>query len=307
MSQPLWRSYYRLTKPGIFRMVMVTAALGYFMASKGMPIHWLRFLGSMVGIGMAAAGSAVLNNYLERDHDLRMERTKGRELPAGIIPPANALVFGIVLTLVSMAILVMSVTSLLTPFIVLLTSFLYVLVYTPLKRRTWLNTSIGAIPGALPILCGWTAAVDHADFTAWVLFALMFAWQHPHFYAIAFIYKEDYRRAGFRMLSVVDEDGRRLFLQVILYSLMLLAVSIVPWVIGKSGTIYLAAALSLGVYSLSKSIQFVRNANMPSARALLKATILYLPLLALAVGADVLFLDILRNHFPHLYSLTVRV
>jgi heme o synthase len=216
-----------------------------------------------------------------------MDRTRHRELPAHKIEPASALVYGVVLTLVALAVLLLASPSLLPAFLVLLTSFLYVVVYTPLKRRTWLNTSIGAIPGALPILCGWAAATGRLDFTAWVLFALMFAWQHPHFYAIAWIYREDYRKAGFRMLSVVDARGHRLFVQVILYAFLLLAVSLVPTVLGSTGWIYFAGALALGLYSVVDSLRFVREASIPAARRLLRTTIVYLPLLALVVGLDV--------------------
>ena len=280
-------SLLRLTKPGITRMVVVTAGLGYVLAARGMPMEWGRFLACMVGIGMASAGSAVLNNFLERELDALMDRTRNRELPAQRLEPATALVFGAVLTLVSLAILLVAGPNLLPAFLVLLTSFLYVVVYTPLKRRTWLNTSIGAIPGALPILCGWASATGRLDLTAWVLFALMFAWQHPHFYAIAWIYKEDYRKAGFQMLSVVDARGHRLFLQVILYAFLLLAVSLMPTVLGSTGWIYFTTATVLGLLCVVDSLRFVMNATIPSARRLLRTTIFYLPLLAVGVGMDV--------------------
>jgi protoheme IX farnesyltransferase len=284
-----FRAYWRLGKPGIVRMVVVTSALSYALAARGMPMDWLRFWAAMLGIGLGAAGAAVLNNFLERDLDAVMERTRGRELPAQRIEPASALVYGVVLTLLGLAVLLLAGPNLLPAFLVLLTSFLYVVVYTPLKRRTWLNTSIGAIPGALPVLCGWAAAVGRLDFTAWVLFALLFAWQHPHFYAIAWLYREDYRRAGFKMLSVVDARGYRLFLQVILYAFLLLAISLLPKVLGTAGWIYFAGALALGLWCVADSLRFVRNASPATARRLLRGTIFYLPLLALTVSADVLW------------------
>jgi protoheme IX farnesyltransferase len=206
-----------------------------------------------------------------------------------VVEPGAALVFGVVLTLLALSVLILASHSLLPAFLVLLTTFLYVLVYTPLKRRTWLNTTIGAIPGALPIMCGWASATGELDFTAWVLFALMFAWQHPHFYAIAWIHKEDYRKAGFKMLSVVDTSGHRLFIQVILYAFFLTAISLVPFIMGKTGVLYALAALILGLHGVWESIQFIRHADIPSARRLLRSTLVYLPALGLAVLLDILF------------------
>jgi len=278
--------YYRLCKPGIVRMVMITAGIGYVMPVRGFPHSLTHFILSLVGIGLATAGSTVLNNFLERDIDGLMDRTRHRELPTGRIDPAHALAFGVVLTFAGLGILV-SWVNMTTAFTVLLSSFLYVVVYTPLKRRTWLNTSIGAIPGALPISCGWIAATGHFDLGAWLLFGLMFAWQHPHFYAIAWMYRDDYRKAGFKMLSVVDESGVRLFIQVILYAFLLLALSLAPGIIGTSGAVYISAALLLGIYIIVASLRFVRHHTYAEARRLLFSTIIYLPLLGVAVLADI--------------------
>jgi len=269
-------------------MVVITAAFGWLMGIHGnvtlaaIPT----FLLAMIGIGLGSAGSAVLNNFLEREHDAGMERTKGRELPQGIIDPANALAFGIGLMFISMAVLLP--VSLLVAFLVLLTSFLYVIVYTPLKRITWWNTSIGAIPGALPMSIGWVAASGTFDFGAWVVFAILYAWQHPHFYAIAWMYADDYERAGYKMLSVTDKTGHKLCLQVILYSALLLAVSIVPSVLGDTGLLYLVGALLLGIFMLVASAIFVKSRSRKDARKLLFASIIYLPALLGVLALDTL-------------------
>jgi protoheme IX farnesyltransferase len=233
----------------------------------------------------SAAGSAVLNNVLEKDLDARMERTRNRELPRGRVLPEHALSFGLLLTLGGVGWLVLTV-NLLTAFLVLITAFLYVVVYTPLKTRTWLNTTIGAIPGAMPTLCGWAAAMNHLEFGAWVMFAILFAWQHPHFYAIAWIYRDDYEKAGYKMLSVVDRTGIRLFLQVMLFAFFLLFVSVVPALIDMAGWIYLTGALLLGLWLLAESWRFVVHHTRREARRLLFATIIYLPALLGVIMAD---------------------
>jgi len=227
----------------------------------------------------------MLNNYLERDLDAKMVRTRGRALPAGLVEPYRALTFGVGLVLFGVLLLAWKV-NLLTGFLVLLAGFLYVLVYTPLKRITWLNTSFGAIPGAIPPIAGWVAATDRLDPGAWVLFAILFAWQHPHFYAIAWIFREDYRAAGFKMLPVVEPSGKRMFRQTIVFSILLLAVSLLPTVVGVTGKPYFCGALLGGVFILLVAIRFARERELADARRLLKATILYLPALLLLIMLD---------------------
>ena len=283
-----WRAYVRLCKPGIVRMVGVTAAFAYFLAGPGWGIaSALTFLAALLGIMASAAGSAALNNVLERDLDAQMDRTRGRELPQGTVDTSHALAMGLILTLGG-TLWLWATVNLATAFLVLLTAFLYVLVYTPLKTRTWLNTTIGAIPGAMPMLCGWTAASEAGElgFGAWVLFAILFSWQHPHFYAIAWLYRDDYEKAGFQMLSVVDREGSRLFLQVILFSIMLVVVSVFPFFMGMTGVIYFWGAAVLGLYILFFSIRFIRQHNNVSARKLLISSILYLPALLVVMLLD---------------------
>src|SRR5262245_49094171 len=218
--------YLELAKPRIVLMVLVTAALGFFLAGGGLR-HLLTFLYTLLGVGGATCGSAILNNYLERDSDAKMARTRGRALPAGIIEPHVALAAGLSLVLFGVLLLVCAV-NLLTAFLVLLAAFLYVLVYTPLKRLTWLNTSFGAIPGAIPPMAGWAAVTGTIDMGAWVLFLILFAWQHPHFFAIAWLFRDDYRSGGLKMLPVVEPGGHRMFRQPIIFSILLLCFSLLP-------------------------------------------------------------------------------
>lgn len=281
-----FHAYVRLCKPGIVRMVGVTAAFAFVLSGPQWSLSTVwGLIASLIGIMAGAAGSAVLNNVIERDLDARMDRTMGRELPRGVVDPAHALSLGILLVLGGTLWLIATV-NLLTAFLVLATAFLYVLVYTPLKTRTWLNTTIGAIPGAMPMLCGWAAADNSLGFGAWVIFSILFAWQHPHFYAIAWLYREDYAKAGYKMLSVVDKDGTRLFLQVMLFSLMLAVVSIFPFFMGIAGAVYFVGAILLAGYVFYYSLRFIRQHNDQTARKLLMATIVYLPMLLLVVLVD---------------------
>jgi protoheme IX farnesyltransferase len=214
-----------------------------------------------------------------------MMRTRSRPIPAGIIPPAHALSFGVLLVLSGTGLLLWQV-NLLTAFLAILTAFLYVIVYTPLKKLTWLNTLIGAIPGALPPVGGWAAASGTLDVGAWVLFLILFIWQHPHFYAIAWMYREDYNRGGFKMLSVVEPSGDSMFRQVIGFSLVLIPVTILPCLIGMAGGTYLIGSLLLGVFMLRASSIAAKTRTLADARNLLKASVLYLPLLLLLIVVD---------------------
>ena len=176
--------------------------------------------------------------------------------------------------------------NLLTAFLVLLAAFLYVLVYTPLKRVTWLSTTLGAIPGAIPPLAGWAAATGRPDAGAWALFAILFAWQHPHFFAIAWMFRDDYRTAGFKMLPVIEPTGLRTVRLTLGFSLVLLAVSLIPTLIGMAGWLYFAGALLMGFIILSVALSFARDRSVGNARRLLKSSILYLPLLLLLILVD---------------------
>lgn len=281
--------HVELTKPRIVAMVLVTTALGFFLgghvghAGATDPI----LLGlTLLGTAMVAGGSGVLNHYLERDVDACMHRTRTRPLPSGTVRPSTALAQGFLLILGGQAVLVLGV-NLLTAWLALLTAFLYVVIYTPLKRITWLNTTLGSIPGALPPVGGWVAATGGLDTGAWVLFAILFAWQHPHFYAIAWIFRDDYRRGGFRMLPVLDEDGRRTCRHILGFCALLLAASVMPAALGMAGRVYLTGALILGAGMLAAGIGLALTRATPAARHLLRASIVYLPLLLLLTVIDI--------------------
>jgi len=265
-------------------MVLVTTTFGFLLGNKGRDSLVLLFL-TLLGVGCATGGAAVLNNYLERDFDAKMVRTRGRALPAGLIEPFRALMFGVSLVLIGVLLLTWAV-NLLAGFLVLLAAFLYVLVYTPLKRITWLNTTFGAIPGAIPPMAGWAAATGHIGAGAWALFAILFTWQHPHFFAIAWIFRDDYRAAGFKMLPAIERSGVRTVRLTIVSSLILLAVSLAPTLIGMAGWVYFFGTLLLGLLMLVAALSFARNRNIGAARGLLKASIVYLPLLLGAIILD---------------------
>ena len=227
----------------------------------------------------------MLNNYIERASDRKMNRTRGRALAAGLIEPSRALVGGIAMVLFGTFLLVGTV-NLLTGFLVLLAAFLYVLVYTPLKKITWLNTTIGAIPGAIPPLAGWAAGTGRVGPEAWVLFAILFAWQHPHFFAIAWIFRDDYRAAGFKMLPVVEPSGERTFFQAVAFSMVLIVVSLMPSVMGVTGWFYAGGALLIGLVMLEAADCFARRQGVADARRLLKISVLYLPMLLILIFLD---------------------
>ncbi|MBF0512411.1 MAG: protoheme IX farnesyltransferase [Candidatus Omnitrophica bacterium] len=236
MNKQKFFGYIELTKPSIMRLVLVATALGFYFGDGGVHHPWILFY-TLLGAGLTCAGAAALNHYIERDVDALMNRTKNRPLPSGLIAPDQALIFGVSLILSGVIVLCIWV-NLLTSFLSLLTAFLYVLVYTPMKKMSWLNTTIGAIPGAIPPLGGWAAARGELGVEAWVLFLILFTWQHPHFYSIAWIFREDYKKAGFKMLPVVYPDSWFTFAQIITFTFALIGFSIVPSMIGMSGQIY---------------------------------------------------------------------
>jgi len=272
-----FQPYWELTKPRILFMVLVTTTFGFLLGGGSRDSVALLFF-TLLGVGGATGGAAVLNNYLERDFDAKMVRTRRRALPAGLIEPFRALMFGVSLVLLGVLILVWA-ANLLTGFLVLLAAFLYVLVYTPLKRITWLNTMFGAIPGAIPPMAGWAAATGHVGLGAWALFAILFAWQHPHFFAIAWMYRDDYRAAGFKMLPVIEPSGIRTVRHTIGFSLILVGASLVPTLIGMAGWMYFFGTMLIGLLMLFAALGFAHERSVGNARRLLKASVLYLPLL----------------------------
>ena len=269
--------FVALTKPRVVLMVLVTTLMGYDVALTG-PADYLRMIHLLIGSLLAAGGTLALNQYRERDLDARMDRTRARPLPAGRLQPLEAWLFGVALTLAGTAYLAALVNPLVA-LVTLATTILYLFAYTPLKRRTPLCTLVGAVAGALPPVAGWAAARGDVAPGAWVLFAILFLWQLPHTLSIARLYRDDYARAGVRVLPVVDPDGASTERQVVLACVALVSVSLLPAVIGWTGPIYLAGALVLG---LAFSAVGVVQALLPSPRAarhVLLVSLLYLPLL----------------------------
>jgi len=270
-------AYIELTKPRITTLIVLTSAAGFALGSPT-GVNYLLFAHALIGIGLLSSGIGTLNQFMERDLDLLMRRTAERPLPSGRLFPFEALWFGIGLTLMAEVYLALFV-NVLTALLGLTVIAGYLFVYTPLKTRTSLSTALGAFPGAMPPLMGWTAARGEIDVAAWVLFAIVFLWQFPHFLSIAWMYREDYGRAGIRMLPVVEPDGRVTGQQIIAYSLMLVPVSLLPTVLGISGKVYLVAAALLSLLFLASSVRAALSKSNQDARQLLLASVLYLPLL----------------------------
>ncbi len=269
--------YCELIKARLTFLVLLTTLVGFYLGVRG-AMDYLLLLHTLLGTGLVASGAAALNQFLERQHDARMRRTEDRPLPSGRLLPDTALMFGGVTSaagLIDLALAVNLETSLLGA----ITLCSYLFIYTPLKRVTTLNTAIGAIPGALPPLMGWTAARGEINLEGWSLFAILFFWQLPHFLAIAWMYRDDYAKAGFAMLPVFDSDGQRTAGQTFCHTLGLLPISLCPFLLRLDGVVYLAGALVLGLAFLWQAVQFSRDLTVQRARQLFYASILYLPLL----------------------------
>jgi heme o synthase len=269
--------YFCLIKPEVTFLVLIATGLGCYMAAPGALNLWTLFH-AVFGTALVAGGTATLNHYMERDLDGRMRRTAQRPLPSGRLKPREVLNFGIALSVFGGAYLALFL-NLLTSAIGLLTLLTYLLIYTPLKRKTSWATFIGAFPGAAPVLMGWTAVRNSAGLEAWVLYALLFAWQFPHFLAIAWMYKEDYARAGMLMLPQRDPDGTRAFLEILGTSLTLIPLSLVPTILGMTGSLYFCTALLLSLTLLFFAVRASVLRSRLQARVLLHVTVIYLPLI----------------------------
>lgn len=280
-------AYVSLAKTRMMPMVLITTIFGYYLGGRGRVAMGLLLM-TLLGVLLVSLGAAALNNYLERDVDALMDRTKNRPLPTGVIAPFSALVFGIVNILFGVFVLLTQV-NLLTAFLMLLAAFLYVLVYTPMKRWTWWNTFVGSFPGAIPPVAGWAAATGQMEWGALALFLILFAWQHPHFYSLALLYRKDYERGGFKMLPVVDPDGKSTFRQIILYSVLLMGVSVLPTYHGLAGWIYFSGAVMLGIFMLQSAIRLCLAPSDVLARRLFRHSLVYLPLLLLLIVVDLGF------------------
>jgi protoheme IX farnesyltransferase len=279
---PRVAAYISLTKPRLVLLVLITVAVGFFLGGAG-GVHQGSFatlLATLLGTALVAGGAGALNQWLERARDAQMRRTASRALPSGRLAPSEAAFFGSFLVGLGTAVLLAGANSLAAA-VAFVTFVLYVFVYTPLKPRTTLNTVVGAVPGALPPLIGWAAASGRLGLEAWSLFLIVFLWQFPHFLAIAWIHRDDYQRAGFRMLTGDDARGTRTSRQAVSYALALIPVGLLPAAIGLAGPLYFAGALGLGVLYLGDAVRFWLEVTDRGARRLLMTSFLYLPAILL--------------------------
>jgi heme o synthase len=284
IAQPEMKDYIALTKPRITWLILMSTGIGYFF---GLPAgafrwmggpSWLLLLTTLVGTALIASGSAALNQWYERESDFKMRRTKTRPIPGGRMVANRALIFGWVLAIAGFLILWLGV-NLLSGALGLITLICYLFVYTPMKQRSSLSTVVGALPGAMPPMIGYAAASGELTSQAWALFAILFVWQFPHFLAIAWMYKDDYSRAGIRMLPVVEPDGKSTSRQIVGYASTLIPVSLFPTLLGMTGKIYVVGALLLGGWFLYVGVRVAFDRTALRARQVLLASVIYLPLI----------------------------
>jgi protoheme IX farnesyltransferase len=284
-AEKSWFAVYAdLFKARLTFLVLLTTLVGFYIGFRG-PVDYLLMLHTLLGTALVAAGASALNQLLERDYDAKMRRTQTRPLPSGRLQPQTVLTIGCAAAVAGIIYLALAV-NLTTSLIGAFTLISYLFIYTPLKRVTWLNTAIGAVPGALPPLMGWTAARGELSIGGWGLFAILAFWQLPHFLAIAWIYRDEYAKAGFKMLPMVDPEGHRTGRQAVSHTLGLLPVSLSPFLFHLAGPVYLAGALILGLTFIWFAIQFSRYLTVPRARQLFYVSILYLPLLLAVMVLD---------------------
>lgn len=277
-------AYVELTKPRIAIMLVLTSAAGFYLGTRG-NFDTVLFANSLIAILLLALGVATLNQVWEHATDALMDRTSTRPIPTGRVTTTEAIIFGLILCTIAEVYLLLAVNAL-TALLGLIVIVGYVLVYTPLKTRTSVSTAIGAIPGALPPLMGWTAAANEISIGAWALFAMQFLWQFPHFLAIAWMYRDQYAKAGILMLPVVEPSGRITGRQIVLFSLMLVPVSLAPYFFDQAGMVFLVGAIILGIWFFIASVRAARSKTNERAKSLLLASVIYLPLLFLLMVAD---------------------
>jgi heme o synthase len=281
--------YVELTKPRIAVMALVTVAVGYLLGAAPNPSLEL-LLHTLVGTALVAGGGSALNHWLERRPDRFMRRTANRPLPSGRMLPGEVMSFGLTLAIAGVVYLYVAVPHLAATFAAAATAFLYVAVYTPLKRVTTWNTVVGAVPGALPPVIGWCAARGELTPEAWALFGILFAWQLPHFYSIAWMHRHDYARGGMQMLPVVDTThGRTTGRVTVATCILLIVAGVMPYITGTAGVVFLLGALMLGVWFLARTIRFAQNRTDQTARSVLRGSLVYLlGVMALLVADGVL-------------------
>jgi len=273
------QNYLDLTKPRITWLILMSTAIGYYFGlGRTGGFSFRTLFHTVLGTGLVASGTAALNQWYEREADLKMRRTEKRPIPSGRVTPPRALWFGIALAVAGAAELALGVNWL-SSALCALTLLMYLFLYTPLKQKTWWSTTVGAIPGAMPPLIGFAAARGHLTAEAWSLYAILFLWQFPHFYAIAWMYRDDYSRAGIRMLPVVEPDGESTARQMLYFCLALIPISLLPNWLGMTGAIYLAGALVMGVAFLVITARVLSRRSILEARRVLLASVVYLPML----------------------------
>jgi protoheme IX farnesyltransferase len=273
-----------LVKARLTLLVLLTTLVGFYLGESG-GVDYLLMFHALFGTALVASGAAALNQLLEREYDAKMRRTAGRPLPSGRLQPATVAIFGGICSVAGLIYLA-TLVNLLTSVVGAVTSISYLFIYTPLKRVTWVNTLVGAIPGALPPLMGWTAARNELSGEGWTLFAILAFWQIPHFMAIAWLYREEYAKAGFIMLPNVDADGSRTAQHAVGNTLALFIVSLCPFLLKMNGQIYLALAIILSTGYFLCAVRFARQLTQTRARQLFLASIIYLPLLLAAMCFD---------------------
>jgi heme o synthase len=270
--------FVELSKPRLNTLVLFTVAAGFLFAGQR-TFDWLLLVHTLVGTALVAAGASALNQLFERDSDAHMHRTEHRPLPAGRLHPAEALIFGVAASVCGLGYLAVSLPRPIAAGVAAVTLVSYVFIYTPLKRRTSLNTLAGAVPGALPPLIGYAAARGTIDLEGLALALILFLWQIPHFLAIAWIYRDDYERGGQRMLPGIDRSGFLTALHMVTYCFALLPASLLPYLLGRAGLIYVAGAITLGSAFLAFSLAFLGDRSEARARDVLRASLIYLPVL----------------------------
>lgn len=284
----MWRQriadYWTLTKPEVNFLVLISTMVGFYLGSPS-PIPLVRLIHTLLGTLMVASGTGTLNQFFERESDARMRRTARRPLPSGRLRPAEGLTFGLLLAVAGCTYLALTV-NLVTSALALLTLVTYLALYTPLKRRSALCTWVGAFPGAMPPLIGWAAARGSLGAEAWVLYTILFLWQFPHFLAIAWMYREDYARAGCRMLPANDLEGRKMAWQIAVFSLLLLPVSLIPAWLGQAGALYMTGTATLGIAFAASALQMAWQRSNMLARRLVLVSVIYLPLVFVLMMAD---------------------
>src|SRR6266567_1601337 len=271
------RDYIELTKPRITWLILMSTGIGYFFGMRGGLNLW-SLLHTVLGTGLIASGTAALNQWSEREADQKMRRTKDRPIPSGRLDPTRALLFGIALSIAGFVDLWLGCNPL-SALLGVATLASYLFLYTPLKQRTPFSTTVGAFPGAMPPMIGFAAAHGAITAEAWVLFGILFLWQFPHFYSIAWMYREDYARAGIMMLPVVDREGTRTFRQIILYAVALVGASLLPAILGLAGVKYFFGALVTSTALVQVCLWAASNKTNARAKWLMHATVLHIPLL----------------------------